>query len=78
MNTDYSLIGGIIGIIALITFFVMAWRLGNLTKYVQQIGGRILNQPFYDAQTAEISSKTQEAIQKYIEVLYLVTNVGYI
>ena len=67
MNTDYGLIAGIISLIALITFFVMAWRLGTLTNKVNQIGGRIINQPFYDAQLEEVKGKTNEAIEKYIE-----------
>lgn len=75
--SDIGLIGAIVGIIALITFFVMAWRLGNLSHYVKQIGNRLSNQPFFEAQTAEILDRKDEAIEKYIAVLYLVTFAGY-
>jgi hypothetical protein len=77
MNTDYGIIGTIIGLIALICFFVMAWRLGKLQKDAYRIGARITNKPFYDAQTAEILGKKEEAIEKYIAVLYLVSMTGY-
>lgn len=74
---DYGIIGIIIGIIAVITFFVMAWRLGSISQYVLQIGNRISDSPFYEAQTAELLGKKEEAIEKYIAVLYLVTVTTY-
>lgn len=75
--TGIGLFGSIVGIIALITFFVMAWRLGNISNYLFQIGYRITNQPFYEAHTAELLGKNQEALEKYIHVLYLVTVTKY-
>jgi len=81
MEYDYgqngAIIGAIIGIVAIITFFVMAWRLGNLANYVKQIGNRLINNPFYEAQMAEVKGKNSEAVEKYIDVLYLVTFTGY-
>ena len=70
-------LGAIISLIALVTFFAMAWRLGNISKYVLQIGNRISDAPFYEAQTADILGKKQEAIEKYTAVLYLVTVTTY-
>jgi len=77
MNSDIGIISGIIGLIALISFFVMAWRLGNISNYVLQIGSRITNQPFFEAQTAEILGNKEEAVEKYIAVLYLVSVTKY-
>ena len=74
---DFGVIGSIFGIIAVITFFVMAWRLGSISKYVLQIGNRISDTPFYEAQTTELLDKKEEAIEKYIAVLYLVTMTTY-
>ena len=54
---DFGVIGSIFGIIAVITFFVMAWRLGSISKYVLQIGNRISDTPFYEAQTTELLDK---------------------
>jgi len=72
-----GIIGAVISIVAVITFFIMAFRLGSISSYVLQIGNRISNTPFYEAQIAEILGKTQEAIEKYTGVLYLVTFSTY-
>jgi hypothetical protein len=73
MSSDYSILASILSIVALLTFFAMAWRLGNLSNYVYQLGNRIAHKPFHDAEVAALLGKDEEAIEKYIEALYLVT-----
>lgn len=72
-----GLIAGIISIIAVITFFVMAYRLGNISMYLYNIGKRIHSNVFYEAQIAEMLGKNEEAVEKYIGVLYLIRQAYY-
>lgn len=72
-----TMIGGIIGLIMIITFFVMASRLGTLSRYLKQIRDRNIHEPFYEAQIEEVNGNTSKAIEKYIVVLYFVTFAEY-
>jgi len=67
-----GIISAIIGIVIIIVFFVLVYRVEQIKVSLEKLNQRNSSQPFYDAQIAGILGKKNEAIEKYIEVLYMI------
>lgn len=72
-----SVVGGILSLIILITFFVIAFRLKKIMKSTQMLGFQTGDQLFAEAASFEFMDEKDRAIQIYIKCLYLVVISKY-
>lgn len=70
-NTTGLLLTFIVQLLMLIVFLRMAWNIGKIKKHIVRDSSGVLWQ---DAKKLEFIGKKQEALESYLEYLYLINN----